>query len=111
MSADETGVDQVGGRAEEAMRAVLLHGLLNSMGVIKMVAVTVENDRSNALTSERARRLLGHISKHADVVSDGLRALLQGVPVELIESLDSLGVLGGSVDTALQLTEADSPIP
>ena len=79
------------------------------MGVIKMVAATVGSECSNSLTSEKARRLLGHISEHADVVTDGLRALLQGVPVELIESLDSLGVLGGSDDAVLRLTEADSP--
>jgi hypothetical protein len=70
--------------------AVVAHGLLNSMGAIKAAALTLSSRREE-LAEADALALLHRITQQAEVVAESLRAIVQGLPPEVVEQLDHVG--------------------
>ena len=73
----------------DATAAVMAHGLLNSMAIIGGAARTLQEAWDSLPVHER-ERLLAMIAEQAEHVSGMLGDLARGLPVGVLEELQSL---------------------
>jgi hypothetical protein len=76
---------------EDPTTAIVAHGLLNSMAVLKGTA-TALLDHWELMTAdpERAKEMLGRIARQADLASGVLEDLVRGLPPQLVSTLAAI---------------------
>jgi hypothetical protein len=76
---------------EDPTTAIVAHGLLNSMAVLKGTADTLL-DHWELVTAEpdRAREMLGRIARQASMASGVLEDLVRGLPPQLASTLAAI---------------------
>lgn len=90
MGGDSAGVDDAYALTDEAALAVIAHGLLNSLTVVKG-SVEVLRDSCPDLAAEQLRRWLDRIDTQAGLMATILYDLVRGYPREAIVDLEGLG--------------------
>jgi len=75
--------------ADDAMFAVVAHGLLNSLTVLQGNADMISGS-FDELPSEEVRLRLERIERHAALIAGVLQDLMRGLPHEAIMALDEL---------------------
>ena len=76
---------------EDTTTAVVAHGLLNSMAVLAGTATTMlDNWDRLAADPDHAKLLLERIERHARLASGVLEDLVRGLPIPVIQTLESI---------------------